>query len=249
MKIAVRAGMLAVVVGAALAAVRPVQAQGTGDGFLFQRPSASFSLYGGLAMPNAGGDLFSYSTSNYSLSSGDFRAIDYGAELAFTLTPRLDLAFDVSTSGMSKGSDYRNWVDNSGLPIEQRTSFQRTPLTVNVRYYLTARGRQIGRYAWVPARIVPYVGAGAGAMYYSFNQSGDFIDFSDSSVFHDALRTNGWAPMGQLLAGVEWGIGRGWALKTEARYLLASASSSGDFSGYRVDLSGLTSSVGIIVRF
>jgi outer membrane protein W len=248
-KIPVRAAVLASAIASMLAVALPARAQGSGDGFRFQRPSGSWSLRGGFAMPSANSDIFSYTTSNLTVNRGDFGAVDYGADLAFTVAPRLDLVFDVSYSGMSKGSEYRNYVDNNQQPIQQTTGFQRTPLTVNARYYLTDRGRQIGHYAWIPNRIVPYVGAGVGAMYYDFDQKGDFIDNSTLAVNPDELHSRGWAPMAQGLAGVEWSLSPGWAFKTEARYLMASTNSSGDYSGYRIDLSGFTSSVGFIVRF
>jgi opacity protein-like surface antigen len=248
-KISARAATFGLVITSALTVAHPLRAQDSPDGFRFQRPSGSWSLRGGFAMPNANSDIFSYTTNNFTVSRGDFGAFDYGADLAFSLTDRLDLVFDVSYSGMNKSSEYRSFVDNNQQPIQQTTGFQRTPVTVNARYYLTDRGRQVGHYAWIPRRVVPYVGAGVGAMYYEFDQKGDFIDNSTLAVNSDDLHSGGWAPMAQGLAGVEWSLTPGWAFKTEARYLIASTNSSGDYSGYRVDLSGLTSSVGFIVRF
>jgi opacity protein-like surface antigen len=249
-KIPVRAAVLAAMIASALAVAGPVRAQDSGDGFLFHRPSGSWSLRGGFAMPGAHSDVFSFTTSNLTVNHADFGALDLGADLAFAVTPRLDVVLDVSYSGMKKGSEFRDFVDNNQLPIQQTTSFQRTPVTVNARYYLTERGRQVGRFAWIPNRVVPYVGAGAGAMYYEFDQKGDFIDNSTLAVFPDAFHSAGWAPMAQALAGVEWSVGPGWAIKTEARYLASSATPSTDFVGFhRIDLSGVTSSVGFFVRF
>lgn len=250
MKIPVRAAILASVAATMLAVARPVVAQGSGDGFRFQRPSGSWSFRGGFAMPSANSDLFSFTTTNLTVNHGAFNALDLGADLSFTITPRIDLVFDLSTSGKSADSEFRNFVDNNNLPIQQTTSFQRTPVTVNVRYYLSERGRQIGHYAWVPDRIVPYVGAGVGMMYYEFNQKGDFIDNTTLAVFPDAFHSGGWAPLGQVLAGVEWSTSPGWAIRTEARYLMGSATPSNDFQGFhRIDLSGVTTSVGFFVRF
>ncbi len=251
MKITIRAALAALIALAEFAAAPVVGAQDAGDGFLFYRPSGSWTLRGGYAMPSANSDIFSFTSNNFTVNRGDFSAFDVGGDLAFTIAPRFDLVFDISYSGMSKGSEYRNFVDNNQQPIQQTTSFQRTPITVNVRYYLTERGRQIGHYAWVPNRIVPYVGAGVGAMYYDFEQSGDFIA-SDSamSVFPDELKSRGWAPMAQVLGGVEWELGPHWSLRTEARYLAGSAELSSDFVGFhRIDLSGMTSSVGFFLRF
>lgn len=251
MKITIRVAHVALIALAEFAVAPGARAQGAGDGFLFFRPSGSWTLRGGYTMPSANSDIFSFTSNNFTVNRGDFSTFDVGGDLAFTIAPRFDLVFDISYSGMSKGSEYRNFVDNNQQPIQQTTSFQRTPITVNVRYYLTDRGRQIGQYAWVPNRIVPYVGAGVGAMYYDFEQKGDFIA-SDSAmtVFPDALLSRGWAPMAQLLGGVEWELGPNWSLRTEARYLAGSAALSSDFVGFhRIDLSGMTSSVGFFLRF
>lgn len=250
MKIPVRAAIVAAVVATSLAAARPACAQDSGDGFLFWRPSGSWSLRGGFAMPTAGSDLFSFTSTTFTVNRSDFRAFDYGADLAFSLSPRLDLVLDVAHSGTTRASEYRAYEDNNHLPIQQKTSFERTPLTASVRYYLAPRGRQIGRYAWVPNAIVPYIGAGAGMMNYSFAQSGDFIDFSTLAVGPDALKSTGWAPMAQAFGGAEWSMGPGWALRTEARYVTASATLSSDYVGFqKIDLSGFTTSVGFFIRF
>jgi hypothetical protein len=56
--------------------------------------------------------------------------------------------------------------------------------------------------------------------------------------------------MAQLFAGAEWSMGPGWALRTEARYVSASAALSSDFVGFHhIDLSGVTTNVGFFVRF
>jgi outer membrane protein W len=250
-KITTRAALAAFVALTQLVVTPAARAQDSGDGFLFFRPSGSWTLRGGYAMPNAGSDIFSFTSNNFTVSRADFRTFDVGGDLAFTVAPRVDLVFDISYSGMSKGSEYRNFVDNNNQPIQQSTSFQRTPITINARYYLTDRGRQVGHYAWIPNHIVPYVGAGVGAMYYDFEQKGDFIAAdSTQAVYSDAFRSSGWAPMAQGLAGVEWELGPRWSLRTEVRYLAGSAAMSSDFVGFhRIDLSGMTSSVGFFLRF
>ncbi len=60
--------------------------------------------------------------------------------------------------------------------------------------YLADPGRSIGRFAWIPNRFAPYVGAGGGAMWYRFRQEGDFIDFDTLKVFPDTFDSDGWTP-------------------------------------------------------
>ena len=164
--------------------------------------------------------------------------------------PRLDVVLNAAFSGMSRESESRRYTGSDGLPIQQTTTFRRVPITLSARYYLQARGRSIGRFAWVPARFATYVGAGAGVMNYEFDQSGDFVDYTTLSVFGDHYRSTGWTPVAQAFAGVDWSLGPRWALTTEAKYVSASADLGTDFVGFhRIDLSGFTTSVGLYVRF
>ena len=80
-------------------------------------------------------------------------------EAAFTAV------FNVGTSGSSTQSEFRCCLDNNDLPIQQTTTFHRVPLTAALKMYLGDPGRSIGRYAWIPNRVAPYVGAGGGAMW------------------------------------------------------------------------------------
>ena len=72
----------------------------------------------------------------------------------------------------------REFTDNNDLPIQQSTKYRRVPLTVGLKYYLADRGRSVGEFAYIPSKIAPYVGVGAGAMWYKFEQNGDFVDFA-----------------------------------------------------------------------
>lgn len=240
----------AFLLAAALAAAAPVHAQNGGNGFLFGEPSGSFALRGGFAIPSAGSDVFSFTTSNLTLNRSDFNSIDASAEVALRVMRRLDVVLNAAFSGMTKQSESRAYTGSDGLPIQQTTNFKRDPITLSARYYLQERGRSVGRFAWVPARFATYVGAGAGVMNYEFDQSGDFVDYQTLKVFGDHYRSAGWTPVGQAFAGIDWSLGPRWALTTEAKYVSASADLGSDFQGFhRIDLSGFSTSVGLYVRF
>jgi outer membrane protein W len=236
---------------AALAAVgSAAQAQDSGKGFLFARPDGSFTLRGGFAMANAGSDIFSFATDELTLRRGDFSSVSLGGDLAFSLRSNLDLVLSASYAGTSKRSEFRKWLDNHDLPIEQNTKFARAPITASLKYYLTDRGRSVGSFAWIPSKYAPFVGAGAGLMYYRFQQVGDFVDFDTHNVFSHDYDSSGWAKTAHVLAGFEYSLGTRWSLSTEARYGWAKADLGDDFSGFKpIDLSGFTTSVGLLVRF
>ena len=141
-------------------------------------------------------------------------------------------------------------MDNKDLPIEQTTELRRLPLMMGLRYYLAPPGRSLGRLAWVPARFAPYVTGGVGTVWYKLMQTGDFVDFQTLDVFHTTLESNAWALAGYGAVGMEYSLNARAGLVTEARYDRAHAGMSSDFSGFnRIDLSGLTGTLGLMFRF
>src|SRR2546423_13901688 len=136
----VRAGRLlpaAAVAATVLMLAGPAQAQSGGSGFLFKEPIGSFSLRGGFSHATAGSDIFSFAARQLTLAKGDFSGLTVGADLAFRLTPRLDLVFGSDYAGTSKRSEFRDFVDQDNLPIEQTTSLMRVPATIGLKAYLT----------------------------------------------------------------------------------------------------------------
>src|SRR5690606_32500036 len=97
--------------------------------------------------------------------------------------------------------------------------FARVPLLIGTRYYVTPRERTIGSLVWIPADYAFYVGGGAGAMWYEFSQSGEFVDFEDNAIFRDELESKGWSPALQLKAGMDYSVGTRVGLNAEAAYL------------------------------
>jgi opacity protein-like surface antigen len=232
-----------------LGAASPAAAQSQGDGYLFGRPDITFSIRGGYSHANASSDLFDQVVTDLTLKKGDFSGLTAGAELGFTVTDRLSLSVDLGYARTSKSSWFRDFVDNNDRNIEQTTEFERMPLMLNARVYLTPTGRSVGRLAWIPSHIVPWVGAGAGFMRYRFHQYGDFIDFQTTNVFRGDFNTQEWTSAFQGLAGVDVSISPRVAVTGDARYLWAKAPVGRDFSGFdRIDLSGVSATLGLTYR-
>jgi hypothetical protein len=225
------------------------RAQDEGKGFLFGAPLGSLTIRGGWALARARSDFFAFTTERLTLDRSDFSSPAIEGDLAFRVTPRTDIVISSGLSGMDRRSEYRGFIDNNDQPIEQTTTFRRVPITLGVRQYLTPTGRSIGRFAWIPTRLAPYVGAGGGIMYYKFRQDGDFIDPS-LNVFSSVYESDGWTRTMHVLAGIDYSLGPRFALNSEARYLWSNAELSRDFSGFdRLDLSGLSTTIGLSVRF
>jgi hypothetical protein len=243
---------------AALALAAPAGAQANGKGFLFGEPAGALSLRGGLAAASAGGDVLDEARTNLTLGRGDFAGGALAGEIALALRgTRFEVVFGTGLTASRAESEYRDWVDegptlsdDDDLPIVQTTSFYRVPITVGLKAYLSQRGTSIGRFAWVPNRFAPYVGAGAGLSWYRLRQEGDFVSFETGAIRTDVLETSGWGPMGYAGAGADLSLSPHVALTADARYQYGRATPGESYVGYdRVDLSGVLTTLGFNLRF
>lgn len=246
-----RIGRIALVATVALSAASAAKAQGSGDGYLFSAPSVSVTVSGGLAAPLGRGSLFDYTLSEFTLGRSDFLSTSFGLDIGITTSARTELVFGFFSGNSRQRSEYRDWVDNNDLPIEQTTRFTRTPVTANVRYYLRDRGRQVGSVAWIPNGFVPFVSGGLGITKFDFEQSGDFIDTGTLGISADNLRSGGWVSTVHASGGAHWNLSTRAQLTGEVRYMhggVDAARGGGDFVGYRLDLSGVSTVFGLTLR-
>src|SRR5262245_35282094 len=72
-----------------LSAAGRVQAQGSGDGFLFRAPQGEISIRGGLNHASAGSDLFSFTESQLTVDARDFSSLTFATDVDIAFTPRL----------------------------------------------------------------------------------------------------------------------------------------------------------------
>lgn len=218
--------------------------------FLFGRPKASVGIRGSWIFASAGSDLYDFVTRRLTLEKNHFNRPAFAADVAFNLTSRLQLEGAVELTRMQRASEYRDFVDNNLLPIEQTTALNTTHVMAGVRYALRPRGRDVSRLVWVPSKVIPYVGAGAGAVFYQFRQYGDFVDFVDNSIFFESFRSQGWAPTAHVFGGVDLQIHRGLYATVQGRFTKASGTLGSDFIGFDpIDLSGFRMSAGINLLF
>lgn len=239
----------ALILGSALTACS-LGAQQTGRGFLFVEPKGSFALRGGLAIPAATGDLLGFTSTQLTLDRADFRGAVGEAEVSWHIGSRSDVVVGTSIASAARASEFRDFVDDAGNAIRQRTEFVRVPVLFGFRQYLFRRGRSIGTFAWIPTRLNPYAVGSAGLAWYRFRQTGDFVDFETNDIFEGTLESMGWAPAAGAGGGADYSLSPRLALTAQGMYQWSRARPRNDFSGFkRMDLSGLSSTVGLKLRF
>lgn len=222
----------------------------SGNGFLFGAPHVKFSLRGGFAQPSASSDIFSFTSSQLTMGKRDFAGAAFAADLSIRLTERFELQLSGGSTSRSVKTEFRDWVDNDDLPIEQTTSFKRIPMTAGVKYNLTSPGRSVGSLAWIPARWTPYVGVGGGVMYYKFKQIGDWVDYKTLDVYPETMESESIGAAGYANLGIDYTLTPRIGLVSEVRYDYARGSMSNDFRDFnRIDLSGASATIGFNLRF
>lgn len=221
-----------------------------GDGYLFKSPAASLSLRLGVGSPSASGDIFDFVAKDLTIERRDFLGLSFMADYSAMLTQRVEVQFSGGTTSRRADSEYRRFIDNNDMPIQQATTFQRSPLAVGLRLNVIPAGRRVSSLVWVPSRVVPYIAVGGGAMHYRFVQRGDFIDFQTNDVFSSKLRTSGWGALGYGALGTTFNLSSTLGWTTEARYDLSRAAVHGDFQRFGpIGLSGVGLTTGVTFRY
>jgi len=226
-----------------------ITAQQTQD-FLFGEPHFSLTLNLGYGIPRAGSEIYDFVMNDMTLKKSDFNSVVFGGSFGVRVTNRVEVGLDVSYANSNTRSEFRDWVDQDDLPIEQNTRLSWVPVTATVKAYLWERGRRISQLAWIPGKWSPFIGVGGGRVYYTFKQNGDFVDFETLEIFTDTFRSSGNSGIFHVLAGAEWSLSPRFYLTGEGRYSWAEADMDSDFVGFDpIDLSGFQGTVGLALRF
>ena len=218
--------------------------------FFLGRPRVTIGLRGNWVVASAGSDIFDFVTDQLTIERSAFNRPGFGLDLSVNVAPRLDVTMGFDGSMMRQGSEYRNFVDNKLLPIEQTTALKEQVFSAGVKFALLPPGRRVSRFAWIPSKLTPYVGAGGGILRYDFEQVGDFVDFADSHVFTSTFRSTGWTPSAYASGGTDIHLFNRVFMSLEGRYTWSSATLDRDFVDFDpIDLKGFRFGAGFHYAF
>ena len=238
-----------VILGSLSLLPRAANAQEETD-FLFGMPRGTFSIRGGYMTASANSDVYDFITETLTVDKGDFNTLMFGLDVALVVHPRIDVLVGFEFAKSTTNSEYRDFEEDDGSPIMQRTELSTFPFSGSVKFYLTPRGRDISRFAFVPSKARAYVGGGAGLVWHRLAQTGDFVDFVDLAIFTGEFKSSGFGTEAHAFVGVDVQLKPAVYLSFEGRYMWADAGLSGDFVGFDpIDLSGLRITAGINYSF
>jgi hypothetical protein len=197
--------------------------------------------------PRGNETLFQDVRDLYIVQTSDFDGVYGGIEYNQKILDNVELAVHFDGYSRSVDTSYRDYVRPEGGEIRQTLRLRQAPLGVSIRLVPTSKR----------AKIAPFVGGGVDAVFYHYEEYGDFIDFFDPTlpILSDAFVSDGTAFGVHVLGGFRVYLNRDFAVVAEGRYQWATDEMGGDFAPNepglvnRLDLSGATVTVGLHVRF
>lgn len=195
----------------------------------------------GALWPRADSILFKDDMSLYLVDKSDFVGPFGGIEFTKTVSPNVELALSVEGYGREIDTSYRDFTRPSGREIEQTIKVEMVPTSAIVRFMPSGRYR----------KLTPYVGGGASAVWWSYEEFGDFIDFYDPDrrVSFDSFKSTGTAFAMVANGGLRYRLNTDMQLTADFRYFFGEGKMGGDFHPNKIDVSGPAVSVGFRMSF
>jgi hypothetical protein len=212
-------------------------------------PSAAFAQqsltlsFGGFAVAGEDarveGDVLVANRDILSFDIDDFAGGSIGIEWLLPVGEFFEAGLGAGFTSRTVPTVYADFVNRNGDEIEQDLKLRVAPFTATVRVLPFGRSRA----------VQPYLGGGIGLFSYRYSEVGDFVDFTDRSVFREQFVATGTETGPVALAGIRFPIGDAWSLGGEVRYQKASADLSEDFLGTKLDLGGFHYLATVRVKF
>ena len=188
------------------------------------------------------GDVLLADLNDLAFQIDDFNNFTFGGEWLYGVGKFVETGVSVGYYQSTVTSVYRNFVNDNGSEIVQDLKLRITPINATIRFLPAGRG----------APIEPYIGGGLGIFNWRYSESGEFVDFSDGSIFRERYKADGWSVGPVIVAGLRIPIGD--ALTTGFEYKWQKAEGDTDSAqtnllGDKIDLGGNTFSFTMHFRF
>jgi len=191
------------------------------------------------------GDVLVENLNSLTFNKSDFNSGQLFGEWLVEFGDHIEAGAGVGFYKGSAPSFYTDYQDSSNnfANIEQTLSLRVVPISGFVRFLPFGR----------PSTVQPYFGVGVSALNYRYVEEGNFIDFSDNTIFPATYVATGTAVGPLAIIGLRVPIkGDIWAFTTEWRHQWGSGDTGGAAAGFlnnKIDLGGSNISFGFMMRF
>lgn len=170
----------------------------------------------------------------------DFNGVTAAGEYLVGLTRNVEAGLGLGIYSRSVPSVFRDFVNADGSEIEQRLRLRIVPVTATIRFL--PLGNNGG--------VKPYIGAGVGIFAWRYSETGQFVDFTDNSIFRDRFVGSGTEVGPVVLGGLAVPVGP-VGVGGEIRYQAATGTlpASEGFAGSKIDLGGVNYLFVVSLRF
>jgi hypothetical protein len=207
-------------------------------------PEFFLTLSAGRLEPAGQSDLWEENEELYGLEPSGMGDWGLGVELGRTLNPYLEVVLGAGYY-TGENASYR-YTDTEGYPIALSQHLRRAPLSAGVKWLPFGRRGPAGSFR----RLVPYLGGGVEAIFWDYEEMGDFIDPYTDEVYSGRAGADGTAFGFYLNLGLEIPVSPFLSLYVEGRHESAEDDLGPLFAGYEpLDLSGSSIVAGASFRF
>lgn len=177
----------------------------------------------------------------FAVDLSDFNSGTFGGSWNVAIGEYLETSLGLGYFRRTVPSVYDEFVNADGSEIFQEFALQVVPFTATLQVFPFG----------LSAAFQPYFGGGFGLYRWRYSEVGDFIDFTDFSVFRDRYVADGSDVGSVLLGGVRVPVGDRYSVGAEVRYQEANGfvGVENGFLEDLIDLGGVTGQVILQVKF
>lgn len=185
------------------------------------------------------GDVLVENRSFLAFNLKDFNSASFGGEWLVGLGDYVEAGVGLGYYRRTVPSVYDGFVSGDGSEIEQDLKFRIIPITATVRFL------PLGRRGLVQ----PYIGGGLGLYRWRYSETGEFVDFTDLSIFRDRFVAEGTDAGPVVLGGVRLAVGSRVTTGGEIRYDSARGTLGEGFLTDTIDLGGFSFLATVNLKF
>jgi outer membrane protein W len=188
------------------------------------------------------GDVLLEDLPSLAFNIKDFNGATVGGEWLFNAGEFLEAGVGVGFYQRTTPSVYREFQNTNGSEIEQDLKLRVVPMTASIRFLPIGRDHV----------VEPYVGVGIGVFNWRYSETGEFVDFTDNSIFRARYVAKGNTAGPVFLGGLRAPVGDVFAVGLELKYQKADADidrAETGLLGDKIDLGGWNTSFTMHFRF